>query len=214
MADGAWRVHKGAARQRPEAAALTSYLQSADWDGGKWPKRHFDVLTSPGAELTTLTGMLRDHLQKAYPDLYRAFAREEPVTFPLTMLIGSALSDACAGGDAGTYLIRPLPDRLRYYQRAIEELSKLLHSCQRAFVAGFGTAQHRHLPPNFNNHADHVADLLRENRIPIWDGMARYQSIAHFRTRVDKNGALSDWFRHFQEQDGWALPRRFESTLL
>ncbi len=199
VGDGGWRVYKGAAHQRPEAATLTYYLQSAEWDGGKWPAKHFDVLTSPGAEITTLTGMLREYLQKAYPDAHRAIAREESAAFPLTVLIGSALSDACAGGDDGAYLIRPLPDRLRYYQRAVQELSTLLHSCQRALVVGFGTAQHWHLPPTFNNHADHVADLFREYCIPVWDGMAHYQSIAHFRTRVDKNGVLCDWFRHFQE---------------
>ncbi len=192
---------------------LTSYFWSQRWDGALWPPAHFEAVTSPGAELPTLTELLGRHLEKNFPEEWNAFHRGESADFPVTVLVGSSLADACAGGHDGNYVIRPLRVLMPYYEQAVEDMSSLLACCQRVLVVGFGTAQHWHLPPSFNDHAHYVTGLFAEHGIPMWDGMSHYLSVAKYRTRVGRYGRVTDWFAHYEEQGRWALTRHFERTL-
>ncbi|MCP4239324.1 MAG: hypothetical protein GY772_02070, partial [bacterium] len=189
---------------KPEHAPITNYCRSRDGDGAEWSAEVFEVVTSPGAELSTLTDNLRRHLETTYPDGYDAYQRGDVADFPLTVLIGSSLSDACAGGKDGSYAIRPLKGVAPYYQQAVEDLSSLLTCCRRALVIGFGTAQHWHLPPTFNDHAHYVTGLLAQQGIPVWDGTSHYSSTARFRARAGRNNGVNGWFMHGPRRMGIA----------
>ncbi|MCP4194331.1 MAG: hypothetical protein GY768_27285, partial [Planctomycetaceae bacterium] len=215
LGDTCWRVYTETCPQshRAEATPLTNYFRSRDWDGDQWPPAHFEAVTSPGAELSTLTELLGRHLEKNFPDEWNAFNRGEFADFPITVLVGSSLADACAGGHDGNYIIRPLRVVMPYYEQAVEDMSSLLACCQRVLVIGFGTAQHWHLPPSFNDHAHYVTGLFAKHGIPLWDGMSHYLSIANYRTRIGRYGRVADWFAHYEEQGRWTLSHHFERTL-
>ncbi len=77
------------------------------------------MITSPGTELSTLADLLRRYLEANYPEECDAFHRGESADFPVTVLVGSSLADACAGGHDGSNVIRPLRLLMPYYQQAV-----------------------------------------------------------------------------------------------
>ncbi|MCP4242733.1 MAG: hypothetical protein GY772_19425 [bacterium] len=140
---------------------------------------------------------------------------DEDVRFPVTVLVGSCLSDCCTADRDGRWAVEPLDNGMqRYYRDAVDHLGALLRCCDRALVMGFGDFRHWQLPPAFDKHTEFVTELFRRAGLPVWDSMEHLRSIASYRTRIDPKWNEPDWFHHYQGTDGYALPKLYERTLI